>query len=114
VVLAYRQQGSQLELVVMPGIADQDGTVSAPLQAGMRGAPAFDRSGALRGLVRDGPDERRVVAGVIPPARYTLETGGLSGLVQPAEPAAAQASARPIAEIAASVRDSVVPIACGS
>jgi Putative peptidoglycan binding domain len=111
-VLAYRQGGSGQELVVTPGVAELDGTLSAPLQAGARGAPAFDRAGILRGLLQTGPDERRTVAGIVPPARYKLRSDGLAGLVAAKVAPATEPSHRSAADIAASFRSSVVPVTC--
>jgi hypothetical protein len=111
-VLAYRQGGSGPELVVTPGVAEQDGTLSAPLQAGARGAPAFDRAGILRGFVQKGPDERRIVAGIVPAARYKLRSDGLAGLLAAKESPATEPGHRSAADIADSFRSSVVPITC--
>jgi hypothetical protein len=113
-VLAYRQQGSGQELVVTPAVAGQDGTLSAPLQAGARGAPAFDRAGRLRGLVQEGPDERRMVAGIAPPARYRLRSGALAaaGVVQANEARPSALVDRSAADITQSLRAGVVPVAC--
>jgi hypothetical protein len=113
-VLAYRQQGSGQELVVIPAVAGQDGTLSAPLQAGARGAPAFDRAGRLRGLVQEGPDERRMVAGIAPPARYRLGSGALAaaGVVQANEARPSALVDRSAADITQSLRAGVVPVAC--
>ena len=46
-----------------------------PSRSGAQGAPVVDRSGGLRGLVRGGPDERRAVAGIVPPAHYRIDDG---------------------------------------
>lgn len=72
VVLAYTQSGSSPALVVTPGETGTDKTFSAPLQPGASGAPAFDRSGALLGLVGPMPTAPRLVAGIVPPTRYPL------------------------------------------
>ncbi|MCP6379620.1 hypothetical protein NL466_28420, partial [Klebsiella pneumoniae] len=42
---------------------------------GAGGAPVLDRSGALVGLVTLYPTAPRLVAGVVPPARYGLVPG---------------------------------------
>lgn len=42
----------------------------AALQRGGLGAPAFDESGALAGVTTTAPDERRLVAGLVPSASY--------------------------------------------
>jgi hypothetical protein len=47
-------------------------TLSAAVQLAPGGAPVLDASGALIGLVREGARERRLVAGVVPQARYAV------------------------------------------
>lgn len=60
-----------------PGEASAGGAhVFAPLQPGAGGAPVFDRSGKLVGLVLRFPAPPRLVAGVVPPARYAVVPGG--------------------------------------
>lgn len=48
--------------------------VTAPLQPGAAGAPVFDRSGRLVGLVSSYPGAPRLIAGVAPPAGYDVLT----------------------------------------
>ncbi|KQP30778.1 peptidoglycan-binding protein [Methylobacterium sp. Leaf104] len=64
-------------VAVAPGqviLGDSAGSarITAPLQPGAGGAPVLDRSGALAGLVAMVPGRPRLVAGVLPPARYGL------------------------------------------
>ncbi|WP_375409387.1 serine protease [uncultured Methylobacterium sp.] len=61
-------------VAVAPGEATGE-SVYAPLQPGAGGAPILDRSGALLGLVASFPASPRLVAGVMPPTRYTLLPG---------------------------------------
>jgi len=72
VVLAFQQAGQTSSLVVAPGDAESNRSLFAPLQPGAGGAPAFDRSGALAGLVGPMPDATRRVAGIVPPTRYRM------------------------------------------
>jgi len=53
-----------------PGALAADGRITAPLQPGAGGAPIFDGAGHLAGLVSVYPSAPRMVAGVVPPARY--------------------------------------------
>jgi hypothetical protein len=114
-VLAYRAQGADTNLVAVPGVSDA-ATVLAPLQPGSLGAPVFDTAGRLRGLVASMPDARKATAGIIPPSRFRLATEGLSEFLgTPApEPQQDAASVRTAGEIARTVRAAVVPVACSS
>lgn len=80
-VLASGESGGRAGVVAVPGEA-VDGRARAPLQRGALGAPVFDGSGALVGLVAGRPDEKRAVAGLVPPAAYDLVGGeGLAAAV---------------------------------
>jgi hypothetical protein len=114
VILAYAGGTAPTDVVVSPGEAGPGpGRVVAPLQPGAAGAPVFDRSGALAGLVGPMPATPRVVAGVVPPASHP---------VVPAEALAAELSSVPQAAraegplsagaIAARLRPFLVPIVC--
>nr|WP_238314060.1 serine protease [Methylobacterium organophilum] len=98
-----------------PGEAAGDG-LTAPLQPGSGGAPAFDRSGRLAGLVAVYPSAPRLVAGVVPPTRYRLvPAAAIGGFltangVTPATTAAPPAS---LGAAAAPYLGAVVAIACG-
>ena len=59
---------------VAPAIAGS-GAVQAPLQPGAGGAPVLDRAGRLVGIVARFPSAPRLVAGVMPPTRYTMIPG---------------------------------------
>ena len=67
--LAFAGAGEPPRLVVAPGTAS-DTSLSAPLQPGAGGAPLFDRSGALVGLVAPLPEKPFAVAGIVPIRRY--------------------------------------------
>lgn len=68
-VLASGESGGRASLVAVPAEMAGD-RLAAALQRGALGAPVLDGSGALVGLVLGRPDERRAVAGLIPPAAY--------------------------------------------
>jgi hypothetical protein len=76
------------------------------------GAPVVDRSGALRGLVRHGPDGRRMVAGTVALARYEVESAGLAGLLVAGPPPGDTLLSRSAAEIVSAVREAIVPVTC--
>ncbi|WP_375465344.1 serine protease [uncultured Methylobacterium sp.] len=60
---------------VAPGSGSGAAGVVAPLQPGAGGAPVLDRTGALAGIVARFPAAPRLVAGVMPPARFALVPG---------------------------------------
>ena len=114
-VIALIYAGSPA-LAVVPGETGPGGTIIAPLQPGAGGAPVFDRTGALAGVVGTMPSAPRRVAGIVPPARYPLVPASeirkfLSGANTP--PAAAAAGRdRTAGEIAAAAGPAVVAIDC--
>jgi hypothetical protein len=88
--------------------------IAAPLQPGAGGAPVLDRSGALAGLVATVPSRPRLVAGILPPARYGLVPAatladflGAAGLRT-----ARQKEAGTLGAAAATLAGAVVPITC--
>lgn len=58
-------------IVAIPGDA-ADGRLRAPLQRGAQGAPVLAADGGLVGLVLGRPDEKRLVAGLVPQATYDI------------------------------------------
>lgn len=60
--------------VMAPATAGPGGLV-APLQPGAAGAPVFDRTGRLAGIVTRYPSAPRLVAGVVPPLAVPLTAG---------------------------------------
>ncbi|WP_420847330.1 serine protease [Methylobacterium organophilum] len=90
--------------------------VSAPLQPGSGGAPAFDRSGRLAGLVAVYPSAPRLVAGVVPPTRYRLVPAAAIGGFLTANGVTPATTAAPPARLGAAAAPylgAVVAIACG-
>lgn len=116
VVLAYAQSGPTPSLVVAPGESAAGQTLFAPLQPGAGGAPAFDRSGALVGIVGPMPTAPRLVAGVVPPARYALvPAAALARFLQDAGltvPTGVSPREQSTGEIAFTAGPSVAPIEC--
>jgi hypothetical protein len=69
--VASGESGGRASVVAVPGEV-KSARLGAALQRGGQGAPVFDATGALVGLVAGRPDEARAVAGLIPPADYEL------------------------------------------
>jgi peptidoglycan hydrolase-like protein with peptidoglycan-binding domain len=70
-VVASGESAGRATRVAVPGEA-VDGRLRAALQRGAQGAPVVDATGALVALVAARPDERRAIAGLVPPAAYDL------------------------------------------
>lgn len=103
-------------LSVVPGEAASPTTLIAPLQPGASGAPIFDRSGALAGMVGAMPAAPRLVAGIVPPARYPMTPASdvARFLSDPSTLAAdGGAPAKTAGDIAAAAAGAVVAIECG-
>jgi hypothetical protein len=101
-------------LTVVPGEAGSGAIMIAPLQPGASGGPVFDRSGALVGLIGPMPEKPRLVAGIVPPARYALvPAADLARFLSGAGVAPSSTGAeRTAGEIAAAAGGAVVPIEC--
>ena len=69
--VASGEGAGRAAVVAVPGEA-VDGRLRAALQRGAQGAPVVDATGALAALVAGRPDERRAIAGLVPPAGYDL------------------------------------------
>ncbi|BAU90030.1 peptidoglycan binding domain-containing protein [Methylorubrum populi] len=103
---------------VAPAAAAVDG-VYAPLQPGAAGAPVLDRSGRLVGLVARFPAAPRLIAGVMPPTRYSIVPGkvvaaflGESGVPAATGAPPAKDAATTLGGAAAPVLGAVVAITC--
>jgi Putative peptidoglycan binding domain len=103
-------------LAVVPGETGSGGTIIAPLQPGASGGPVFDRSGALAAVVGAMPAAPRLVAGIVPPARYPLvPVSEVRKFLSGTSTTLAAASAgvdRTAGEIAAAAGPAVVAIDC--
>jgi hypothetical protein len=123
VFLTRKATGTDVDAVVAPGeILSPAGTsqrkrLLAPIQAEGQGGPVFDRSGAFVG-VAGRTEAPRQVAGIVPQRAWPLvEAVGLAsvlaagGIALPAEPVGSGAE-RGAAELAASVRQSLLPVFC--
>ncbi|HEY8567180.1 MAG TPA: serine protease [Beijerinckiaceae bacterium] len=115
VVLSQATLAGTTSLVATPG--SLDGTrIAAPLQPGGAGAPIFDRSGNLVGLVGTLAPEPRLIAGIVPPMTHPARMaeaikGFLSANGVAAQPAGAGAN-RTAGEIVAETGARVVAIEC--
>ncbi|CAO4184511.1 serine protease [Methylorubrum aminovorans] len=103
---------------VAPASAAVEG-VYAPLQPGAGGAPVLDRAGRLIGLVARFPATPRLIAGVMPPTRYTIVPGKAvaaflaeSGVPAGAGTGPAKGAATTLGGAAAPVLGAVVAITC--
>ncbi|HYF56572.1 MAG TPA: serine protease, partial [Salinarimonas sp.] len=115
VALAYAPGKPGRALVAVAGERGPAG-ILAPLQPGAAGAPVFDRTGRLVGLVRGMPTDLRLVAGVAIPAGYALAGGealaaALKGGGGPVAPAST--GERSAGEIATAMAAAIVPVECG-
>jgi hypothetical protein len=90
-----------------------EGGVSAPLQTGAAGAPVFDRSGALIGLVAAAPAAKRQVAGLVPASPYPLVPAAEIARVTGRDlPAASEAAERSAADLMAAAGGALVAVEC--
>jgi S1-C subfamily serine protease len=89
-------------------------SLGAPLQPGGTGGALFDNKGELAGIVVDDPAARKVVAGIVPTARYRFApTEDIAAFLQK-QSVATPASERPFTEksVAGGRRDAVVALVC--
>ena len=102
-------------LTAVSGVATGANALAAPLQPGASGAPVLDESGALLGLVGPVPPNQRRIAGVMTSATYEVVP---SAEISRAFPALAQAGKEAAAQklraadIVASVKGALAPVAC--
>jgi hypothetical protein len=69
------EDAAQRSVMVAPGRWTEDGVqtrVTSALQVGPGGAPVIDGQGRLVGIVREGPRQQRMVAGVVAEATYAV------------------------------------------
>jgi peptidoglycan hydrolase-like protein with peptidoglycan-binding domain len=110
VALAHAGTPDAPRLMAVPGEV-REGSISASLQPGATGAPVFARNGMLIGVVAGFPAETRQVAGVVPPADYTLVMARDFAEVVPAGGGGSGASLTAGA-LAAAHGGAVVPLIC--
>ena len=110
VVLAFQGGLDGIGLRAIPGTI-RDATVSAPLQPGAAGAAVFARSGALVGLVGDLASSPGQIAGIAPPADYSMVTAAdFSAFVTAGE--ARRVESYSAGGLAAAYAAAAIPIFC--
>lgn len=120
VLVAFGDDAGKRAAVALPGQFARIGsgaTVTAPLQPGQAGSPAFDRQGRLVGLVTANPSDKQLIAGVAPQRAYALADSaaiqavlGQAGLSLPAAAVASELSTGAVVE---KVSGAVLPLVCG-
>ena len=115
VVVAADGAGVSVAPGAMSAAMSGEARVTAPLQPGSAGAPVLDRAGGLAGLVARYPAAPRLVAGVVPPASFSvipedaiaafLAEGGIA-----AKPSAATAGS--VGAAASAVGGAVIGLGC--
>ncbi len=120
VLVAFGNDAGKRAAVALPGQGVQSGgkpALSAPLQPGQAGTPAFDRQGRLVGIVTDNPSDKILIAGVAPQRSYAFADGaaiqavlGKAGVALPAAAAGTELSTGAVVE---RVSGAVQPIVCG-
>ena len=114
-VAAFAEENGSAGLTAVSGAATGANALAAPLQSGASGAPVLDETGALLGLVGLVSSNQRRIAGVMTSATYEVVpavelTKAFPALVQGGrEPAAQKLRA---ADIVASVKGALAPVAC--
>lgn len=120
VLVAFGDDAGKRAALALPGQFARNGSgaaVTAPLQPGQAGSPAFDRQGRLVGLVTADPSDKQPVAGVVPQRAYGLaDTAAIQGVLGPAGlslPAAAAGAGLSTGAVVEKVSGAVLPLVCG-
>lgn len=119
VLVAYADDAGKRATVALPGQLTRAGSgamVTAPLQPGQAGSPAFDRQGRLVGLVTANPSDKQLVAGVATQRAHAMagpavirEILSRSGLALPAGASSPEMSTGAVVE---KVSAAVLPLVC--
>jgi peptidoglycan hydrolase-like protein with peptidoglycan-binding domain len=114
-VAAFAEENGSAWLTIIAGAATGVSALAAPLQLGASGAPVLDESGALLGVVGSVSPNQRRIAGVMTSATYEVVPAAemakaFPALVQAGKEAAAQKLRA--ADIVASVKGALAPVAC--
>jgi hypothetical protein len=120
ILVAFGNDAGKRVAMALPGQSVAAGgkpALSAPLQPGQAGAPAFDRQGRLVGIVTDNPSDKILIAGVAPQRSYAFAgSAAIQAVLASAGTSLPQASAG--AELSTGavverVSESVLPVICG-
>ena len=120
ILVAFGNDAGKRVAMALPGQSVAAGgkpALSAPLQPGQAGAPAFDRQGRLVGIVTDNPSDKILIAGVAPQRSYAFAGSAAiqavlarAGASLPQASAGAELSTGAVVE---RVSESVLPVICG-
>lgn len=120
VLVAFGDDAGKRAAVALPGqlVRPASGaTVTAPLQPGQAGSPAFDRQGRLVGLVTANPSDKQLVAGIAPQRAYALaDVAAIQGMLSQAGlslPPAAAGAELSTGAVVEKVSGAVLPLVCG-
>ena len=120
VLVAFGDDAGKRAAVALPGQLARPAsgaTVTAPLQPGQAGSPAFDRQGRLVGLVTANPSDKQLVAGIAPQRAYALaDVAAIQGMLSQAGlslPPAAAGAELSTGAVVEKVSGAVLPLVCG-
>lgn len=115
-VIAFSDDNGSPNLAATPGQAQNQSSLTAPLQPGASGAPVVTMQGALAGFVSPVSSDQRKIAGILPTARHAVVPLSEVRKAAPDFTGKAEQSAPQklhAADIVGSVRNALVPIMCG-
>ncbi|CAM5205161.1 Peptidoglycan binding domain-containing protein OS=Bosea thiooxidans OX=53254 GN=SAMN05660750_01194 PE=4 SV=1 [Bosea thiooxidans] len=120
VLVAFGHDAGKRAAVALPGQSVSAGgkpALSAPLQPGQAGAPAFDRQGRLVGIVTENPSDKILIAGVAPQRSYAFADSATiqallakAGVSLPQPAAVSELSTGAVVE---RVSGGILPVICG-
>ena len=120
VLVAFGDDAGKRAALALPGQLARPAsgaTVTAPLQPGQAGSPAFDRQGRLVGLVTANPSDKQLVAGIAPQRAYALaDVAAIQGMLSQAGlslPPAAAGAGLSTGAVVEKVSGAVLPLVCG-
>lgn len=115
-VIAFSDDNGSPTLTATPALAQDQSTLTAPLQPGASGAPVVTMEGTLAGFVDPVSSDQRKIAGLLPTARHdVISLADVRKVVTDFNGKAEQPASQKLhaADIVGSVRGALVPITCG-